>query len=127
MKPWNANLWKYIDDVEVTDEDINTAIYEMSQEGAFEERNKLFETIMLSATVIAYMRALMDRGTDRGLLARIVCNELPIETGRRSTEIHGLIDPADDRHEREILTRNSCDAAENYRKERAKFRNRTKH
>jgi hypothetical protein len=103
MKPWSSKIWQDIEDVEVTDEDINTAIRVMSVQGAFENKMMLFQTVMLSATVIAYLRALKDRNADRGLLARLVCDELPVETMRLMIEVHGLIDPFDNNYERQVL------------------------
>ncbi|MFD2237678.1 hypothetical protein [Aureimonas populi] len=101
MKPWDSRIWQDIADVKVTDEEINTAIRVISFENAFENKTVLFQTVMLSATVIAYLRALKDRGADRGLLARMVCDELPFETKRLLIEVHGLIDPFDAAYEQQ--------------------------
>lgn len=126
MKPWNSKIWQDIEDVEVTDEDINTAIRVMSVEGAFKSKAMLFQTVMLSATVVAYMRALIDRNADRGLLARLVCGELPVETKRLMMELHTLIDPFDETYEREIFEQRQREAEKAERSAASKARREAK-
>lgn len=102
MKPWNSKIWNGIDDVEVTDEHISCAIRAMSRHNnGTEPKAGQFETLMLTATVIAYLRALRDRGTRGSLLARVVCEELPVDVQHWMIEAHGLIDPFNDNYERE--------------------------
>lgn len=106
MKPWSSKIWSGIDDVEVTNEHINTAIRAMSRHmTGTEGTDAQFETVMLSATVIAYLRALKDRGTKRSLLAHMVFDELPVEIQHWVIEAHGFIDPFNDTYEMESRAR----------------------
>lgn len=113
MKPWNSKIWSDIDDVEVTDEHVSTAIRALSRHFTGTEGTAAqFETVMLSATVIAYLRALKDRGTKRSLLAHMVFDELPVEIQPWVIEAHGFIDPFNDTYEVELRARQQREAIE---------------
>lgn len=127
MKPWNSKIWNGIDDVEVTDEHISCAIRAMSRHSTGTEgKTGQFETLMLTATVIAYLRALQDRGTRGSLLARVVCEELPVDVQHWMIEAHGLIDPFNDNYERETREHQRREAEKAERAVAAKARREAK-
>jgi hypothetical protein len=127
MRPWSSKIWSGIDDVEVTDEHVNTAIRAMSRHmTGTEGTDAHFETVMLSATVIAYLRALKDRGTKRSMLARIVFDELPVEIQHWVIEAYGFIDPFNDTYEMESRARQQREAEKAERAAASKARREAK-
>jgi hypothetical protein len=126
MKPWNSKIWREIEDVEVTNEHLNRAISLLPRQTATQIKSSQFETVMLLATAIAYLRALKDRGAEISMVAQMVCNEFPVEIQNWMMEAHGLIDPFDANFEIEARERQQRTADNAERAAAAKVRREAK-
>lgn len=126
MKPWSSKIWREIDDVEVTNEHMNRAISLLPRQTASQIESSQFETVMLLATAIAYLRALKERGADTSMVAQMVCNEFPVDIQNWMMEAHGLIDPFDSNFEVEAREHQQRTAENAERTAAAKVRRQAK-